>query len=129
MQKFGFEELLVWQKARVLKLEINKIIKDFPKEETYKLIDQLKRSSRSIGALIAKGHGRFTYPDQIHFCVQARGSLMETFHQFNRCIRRGIYRRSNTKLKYILNQNFMVLCRLILCQTNEYWSATKIKSV
>jgi hypothetical protein len=35
----------------------------------------------------------------------------------------------NTKLKYILNQNLMVLCRWILCQTNEYWSATKIKSV
>jgi hypothetical protein len=35
----------------------------------------------------------------------------------------------NTKLKYILNQYLMVLCRLILCQTNEYWSATKIKSL
>jgi hypothetical protein len=33
-----------------------------------------------------------------------------------------------TKVKYILNQNLMVLCRWILCQTNEYWSTTKIKS-
>lgn len=36
------------------------------------------RSSRSINALISEGHGRFTYPDQIHYCVQAKGSLSET---------------------------------------------------
>lgn len=36
------------------------------------------RSSRSINALIAEGHGRFTYPDKIHYCIQARGSLTET---------------------------------------------------
>jgi four helix bundle protein len=28
--------------------------------------------------LISEGHGRFSYPDQIHFCIQARGSLSET---------------------------------------------------
>ena len=28
--------------------------------------------------MIAEGHGRFTYPDQIHYCIQARGSLTET---------------------------------------------------
>ncbi len=49
----------------------------FPKEEKYRLGDQLIRASRSVGANIAEGHGRFTYKDQIHFCIQARGSASE----------------------------------------------------
>ena len=77
---FGFEELEIWKKARTLKLEISSTVKTFPAEEKFRLVDQVIRSSRSIGALIAEGHGRFSYPDQIHFCVQARGSLTETIN-------------------------------------------------
>jgi len=74
---FGFEELDIWKKARVLKLEISSLVKSFAVEERFRLTDQLIRSSRSINALISEGHGRYTYPDQIHFCIQARGSLTE----------------------------------------------------
>lgn len=76
--KFGFEELEIWKKARAFRNEVSVLVKHFPSCERYKLTDQLLRSSRSITALIAEGHGRFTYPDQIHFCIQARGSLSET---------------------------------------------------
>ena len=74
----GFEDLDIWKKARLFKIEIRKLSKTFPPEEKYRLTDQIIRSSRSINALIAEGHGRFTYPDQIHYCIQARGSLTET---------------------------------------------------
>lgn len=77
---FGFEELEIWKKARALKVEISTTIQLFPPEEKFRLADQIIRSLRSIGALIAEGHGRFSYPDQIHFCVQARGSLAETMN-------------------------------------------------
>ena len=77
---FGFEELEIWKKARTLKIEISATTKSFPAEEKFRLVDQITRSSRSIGSLIAEGHGRFSYPDQIHFCVQARGSLTETIN-------------------------------------------------
>jgi four helix bundle protein len=80
--KFGFEELEVWKKAREIKNEIAILILTFPKEEKFKLCDQLIRSSRSIGNLLAEGHGRFTYPDQIRFCIDARGSLSETMGHF-----------------------------------------------
>ena len=76
--KFGFEELDAWKKAREIKIEIGELVKTFPAEEKFRLIDQIIRSSRSVGNLIAEGHGRFTYPDQINFCVNARGSLTET---------------------------------------------------
>ena len=61
-----------------LKLKYGSFQKTFPPEEKFRLTDQLIRSSRSVNALIAEGHGRFTYPDQIHYCIQARGSLTET---------------------------------------------------
>ena len=74
----SFTELEVWKKARVLKNELNKLTVKFPLEEKFRLTDQLIRSSRSITANISEGHGRFTYKDQLHFCIQARGPLSET---------------------------------------------------
>ncbi len=76
----SFTELEVWKKARLLKNEIFELIKTFPPEEKFRLSDQIIRSSRGINATIAEGHGRFTYKDQLHFCVIARGSLSETYN-------------------------------------------------
>ncbi|MBL7701417.1 MAG: four helix bundle protein [Ferruginibacter sp.] len=77
---FGFEELALWKKAREFKNEVSAEARKFPSEEKFRLTDQLIRSSRSITALISEGHGRFTYADQLHYCVQARGSLSETIN-------------------------------------------------
>ena len=74
----SFTELEVWKKARILKNELKELTSKFPPEEKFRLTDQLIRSSRSITANISEGHGRFTYKDQLHFCIQARGSLSET---------------------------------------------------
>ena len=75
---FGFEDLEVWKKTRLVKIEIIITIKSFPDIEKFRMADQLLRSVRSIGSLIAEGHGRFSYPDQIHFFIQARGSVSES---------------------------------------------------
>ncbi|MEO6583377.1 MAG: four helix bundle protein [Ferruginibacter sp.] len=77
---FGFESLELWKKVRLFKMEICKIARLFPADERFRLTDQIIRSVRSINALLAEGHGRFTYPDQIHYCIQARGSLSETIN-------------------------------------------------
>ena len=76
----SFTELEVWKKARELKNELLPVANSFPTEEKFRLTDQLIRSSRSITANISEGHGRFTFKDQLHFCVQARGSLSETYN-------------------------------------------------
>lgn len=73
----GFEELEVWKKARELKIEMSQLVKTFPPEEKFRLTDQLIRSTRSVNAQIAEGHGRRTWPDKLRFCVMARGSLSE----------------------------------------------------
>lgn len=76
----NFEELEVWKKARELKIEISQLVKTFPADEKYRLVDQLIRCSRSINTQIAEGHGRRTWPDRLRFCVIARGSLSETLN-------------------------------------------------
>src|ERR1043165_3017186 len=75
-----FTELEVWKKARAFKVEIYGLVKQFPSEEKFRLTDQLIRSVRSIPTNISEGHGRFTYKDQLNFCVIARGSLSETYN-------------------------------------------------
>lgn len=74
----GFEELEVWKTCRILRIEVSKLVKSFPSEEKYRLVDQLLRSSRSVTANIAEGQGRFHYQENIQFCRTARGSLTET---------------------------------------------------
>jgi four helix bundle protein len=73
----GFEELVVWKKTRELKIEIAKLVKTFPPEEKYRLMDQLIRCSRSVNSQLAEGHGRRTWPDRLRFTIIARGSLSE----------------------------------------------------
>lgn len=77
-----FTDLEVWKAARKFKKAIECLANTFPPEEKFRLCDQLIRSVRSINANITEGHGRFGYPDQTRFCMNARGSLNETLNHF-----------------------------------------------
>ena len=79
----NFEQLEVWIKARTLKKDIPALVRTFPPEEKFRLTDQLVRSSRSVNAQIAEGHGRKTFPDRLRFCIQARVSLSETLNHLS----------------------------------------------
>ena len=75
----GLEKLDVWCKARDFAVRVNKeILQLLPSEEKWSLNQQLRRSSQSIPANIAEGHGRFYFQDNVRFCYIARGSLEET---------------------------------------------------
>ena len=50
----SFRDLVVYRKAKLVSREIFEISGTFPKEETYSLTDQIRLSSRSIGAQIAE---------------------------------------------------------------------------
>lgn len=73
----GFQDLIVWKEARFFRENISVVCKAFPKEEQFRLVDQLRRASRSITANIAEGYSRYHYQENIQFCRQARGSLIE----------------------------------------------------
>jgi four helix bundle protein len=58
----GYKDLKVFQTAYQLSLEIFELTKNFPKEEKYSLVDQVRRSSRSVCANIAEAWYKRRYP-------------------------------------------------------------------
>lgn len=55
----SFKELIVWQKARDLAVEIYKLTEKFPKSELYGLTSQMRRAAISISSNIAESYHRF----------------------------------------------------------------------
>lgn len=72
-----FTDLNVWKEGHKLVLMIYKITKDFPRTETYSLVDQMRRAVASITANIAEGFGRQGYKEKVQFYYFAQGSLIE----------------------------------------------------
>ena len=70
-----------------LTVEIYSIIKYLPREETYALSDQLRRSAVSIPSNIAEGQGRNSDKEFVNFLSIARGSLWELETQIEICER------------------------------------------
>jgi four helix bundle protein len=70
-------DLIAWQKAMNLTVEIYHVTKAFPREEMYGLISQMRRCSASIAANIAEGQGRRTSKEFQQFLMNARGSVCE----------------------------------------------------
>ena len=73
----NYKELKVWQKSYQLCLEIYKITKGFPKEETYGLTSQIRRAAVSVPSNMAEGYGRKTTPEYIQYLYIAYGSNCE----------------------------------------------------
>lgn len=83
----GYKELIVWQKSMDLVVEIYKMVKLLPKEETYALSDQMRRAVISIPSNIAEGKGRDSIKEFIYFLNIARGSCFELETQIQACLR------------------------------------------
>ena len=73
----NFRDLMVWQKSHQLALAVYAITGSFPKEETYGLTSQIRRSAGSIPANIAEGCGRGTGAELRQFLQMAMGSASE----------------------------------------------------
>ena len=83
------KELIVWQKAMMLVDWVYGQMRAFPKDECFRLCDQLSRAVVSIPSNIAEGCGRGTRQDYAHFLAIARGSLFETMTQLEIARRQG----------------------------------------
>ena len=76
-----FRDLQVYRAAIELQQAVFRFSKTWPKEEMYSLTDQIRRSSRSVGANLAEGWAKRRYP--AHFLsklTDADGELQETRH-------------------------------------------------
>jgi four helix bundle protein len=82
MYTFSFEKLDVWKESIDLVKIIYKITLNFPPEEKFGLISQLRRASISISSNLAEGTSRNTNNDKAHFTTMSFSSAMEVLNQF-----------------------------------------------
>jgi four helix bundle protein len=73
----SYRDLVVWRKSIDLAEKVYGVTRNFPKEETYGLIQQARRAAVSVSANIAEGQGRNGRKEFIQFVGIARGSLTE----------------------------------------------------
>jgi four helix bundle protein len=73
----SYKELIVWQKAVAMVTDVYRATRTFPKDETFGLSSQLRRSAVSVASNIAEGQGRLSKREFRQFLGQARGSLIE----------------------------------------------------
>lgn len=76
-----FSDLEAWKEAHKLTLFVYQITANFPKEEMYGLVSQLRRAAISIESCIAEGFSRYHYKDRLNFYYDARGSVAEVQSQ------------------------------------------------
>lgn len=130
-----FTELVVWQFSRKLAQEIFRESREFPSEEKYALTDQLRRSSRSIGAQIAEAWGKRRY--ERHFVsklTDADAEQYETQHWLIQAYDAGYLRREaahnlGTQCKAIGSMiGGMIAISHLFCQ-DSYGSASRVSEV
>ena len=78
MYIYSFEKLEVWKLSMSLRKDVYQSAKKFPKDETFGLISQIKRSVSSIGACLAEGSGKITAKDKAHYTNMAYTTTLET---------------------------------------------------
>ena len=77
----SFKDLEIWQRGVSLTEDIYNVTKSFPKEETYGLVSQLRRTAVSIPSNIAEGFGRFHNNEYRQFLHISLGSCAELITQ------------------------------------------------
>ena len=79
--RYRYRDLVVWQEARNLAVDVYRLSEQFRNNEIYGLTAQLRRVAVSVPSNIAEGQGRLTKGEFIQFLGQARGSLLEILTQ------------------------------------------------
>jgi four helix bundle protein len=92
-----FKDLLVWQKAMDLSVEIYRLTKNYPSHERYGLIAETRKTSRSVPYNIAEGHKRGSTADYIRFLGIAAGSAVELETQLLLAGRLGYLKEGTAK--------------------------------
>ncbi|MBG0763762.1 MAG: four helix bundle protein [Tissierellales bacterium] len=78
---FAFQRLKIYQLSKELVLYNYNLVKKFPREEKYALVQQMNRAAVSIPSNIAEGTSRKSNKDKAHFINISYGSLMELICQ------------------------------------------------
>ena len=109
MNQFSFERLDVWNDSRELAKNIYLITKEFPADEKFGLMSQIRRSAISVSSNIVEGSYRNSNKEKSYFMNIAFGSLMELLSQI-------IISRD---LEYITDEQFKTIRALIEKTSNK----------
>jgi four helix bundle protein len=94
----GFKDLLVWQKAMLLAKSIYQITRQFPPDEKFGLIAQMRRAAVSVPSNIAEGQARHTTGEFVQSISHAEGSLAELYTQLRLGVDSGFSSDSETEV-------------------------------
>ncbi|MDI6736598.1 MAG: four helix bundle protein [bacterium] len=97
MVEKGYKKLIVWQKANDLAYQVYLATKNFPKEEIYGIISQIRRVSLSVPLNIVEGYGRQGKKELKQFVNIALGSLAETEYLLDFSLRLGYLTQESHK--------------------------------
>lgn len=104
----SFRDLIVWQKAKELAIEIYKITRNFPQSEMFGLASQMQRAAVSISSNIAEGYHKPSKKDKDRFFSMAYGSGSELESQIE--IAKELY----SALEYQKAENILTEIQKIL---------------
>ncbi len=104
----SFEELECWKACREVRKFIAELVKKYPNDEKYRLVDDMLRASRSTTHNIAEGFGRYHYQENIQFCRQSRGSLFELKDQLICSLDEGFISKDEKEKGFELIDNALI---------------------
>lgn len=102
----NFVDLDAWKEGHKLVLIIYHVTKDFPKEEIFGLINQMRRCVVSITSNIAEGFSRQSYKEKLQFYSMALGSVTELQNQL--IVAKDVGFLTENKFKEIADQSIKV---------------------
>ncbi len=125
-----FEDLIAWQKARVLDKEVFMLVSKSKIDKDYSLKDQILRSSGSVMDNIAEGFERSGKREFIQFLAIAKGSCGELRSQFYRAFDREYITEINfEKIKALCVEESKIINGLITYLNKSDIKGFKFKEV
>lgn len=92
------KDLNVWKLAMDLAVDIYKVTRDYPRDELFAMVSQMRRAVTSISFNIAEGYGRGTSQETLRFLYIASGSASELDTQIILSERLGYISKNQTEL-------------------------------
>ncbi|MEK7567877.1 MAG: four helix bundle protein [Patescibacteria group bacterium] len=106
----GLENLKVYQIAEALEIDVHKLTEKFPKDEKFRSVDQIRRSSASVANNISEGYARHSYLEKIRYLYIAKGEAEETKRNIIKSGKKGFL---NQEIAQKIADNYTELLKAI----------------
>lgn len=115
----SYENLIVWQKSMELVMLVYGLTKEFPNDEIYGLVSQIKRAAVSIPSNIAEGSRRGSKKDFRHFVLNSFASGAELETQLKIADKLNFIKKENYEKASNLLDEIMKMLNKLVSSLNE----------